>query len=180
MRPRDARTSDEEHHTGPCRRSLGARDPGGAITRDLLGRGVDVATIVRTAADLGPLEALGAATRRADAAHPAALDDALPTAADRIGPLDVIVSAVAPARPPNDRTGFGGGAITEATLTGFDQWVVAVARQPKTARMTASVPPAAIVDPAGVVAAVHALASQPARAWTHKLVVPPAGGRWVS
>jgi NADP-dependent 3-hydroxy acid dehydrogenase YdfG len=50
---------------------------------------------------------------------------------------------------------------------------------PKTARMTANLVADAIVDPAGVAAAVHALASQPARAWTHELVVTPAGGRWV-
>jgi NADP-dependent 3-hydroxy acid dehydrogenase YdfG len=231
---------------------LGARNLGAAITRDLLGRGGHVATIARTPADLEPLQALGAATIRADAADRTALDDALRAAASHIGPLDLIVNAVAPARPPNDGTGFGGGAMKEATPAGFDEWVVAVARQtfvflaagaaalagqggtlvqitgaparraapsrglvaagaaatralthaaalelaaddlhvallivdgpiasPKTARMTASMAPEAIVDPAGVAAAVHALATQPARAWTHELVVTPAGGRWV-
>ena len=239
--------------TTPLRAAvLGARNLGGTITRDLLSRSADVATIARTAADLKHLEALGATTLRADAADPAALGAALQTATDRIGPLDLIVNAVAPARPPNDGTGFGGGAIRAATASGFDEWVVAVARQtfvflatgaaalagqagtlvqitgaparraapsrglvaagaaatralthaaalelaaddlhvallivdgpiasPKTARMTASMAPEAIVDPAGVAAAVHALATQPARAWTHELVVTPAGGRWV-
>ena len=231
---------------------LGARNLGAIITRDLLGRGTRVATVARTPADLEPLHTLGAATVRADAADRAALDDALLAAADRIGPPDLIVNAVAPARPPNDGTGFGGGAMTEATPTGFDEWVVAVTRQtfvfltagaaalagrggtlvqitgaparraapsrglvaagaaatralthaaalelaadglhvallvvdgpiasPKTARMTSSLASDAIVDPVGVAAAVHALASQPARAWTHELVVTPAGGRWV-
>ena len=231
---------------------LGARNLGATITRDLLGRGARVATVARTPADLEPLQALGAATVRADAADRATLDDALRAAGDRIGPPDLIVNAVAPARPPNDGTGFGGGAMTDATPTGFDEWVVAVARQtfvflaagaaalagrggtlvqitgaparraapsrglvaagaaatralthaaalelaadglhvallvvdgpiasPKTAQMTSSLASDAIVDPVGVAAAVHALASQPARAWTHELVVTPAGGRWV-
>jgi NAD(P)-dependent dehydrogenase (short-subunit alcohol dehydrogenase family) len=108
---------------------LGARNLGAAITRDLLGRGGHVATIARTPADLEPLQALGAATIRADAADRTALDDALRAAASHIGPLDLIVNAVAPARPPNDGTGFGGGAMREATPAGFDAWVVAVARQ---------------------------------------------------
>lgn len=231
---------------------LGARNLGATITRDLLGRGAHVATVARTPADLEPLHRLGAATVRADAADRTALDDALRAAADRVGSPDLIVNAVAPARPPNDGTGFGGGAMREATPAGFDEWVVAVAWQtfvflaagaaaladhggtlvqitgaparravstrgllaagaaatralthaaalefaadglhvallvvdgpiasPKTARMTASLAPEAIVDPVGVAAAVHALASQPARAWTHELVVTPAGGRWV-
>ena len=98
-------------------------------TRDLLGRGGHVATIARTPADLEPLQALGAATVRADAADRTALDDALRAAASHLGPLDLIVNAVAPARPPNDGTGFGGGAMREATPAGFDEWVVAVARQ---------------------------------------------------
>jgi NAD(P)-dependent dehydrogenase (short-subunit alcohol dehydrogenase family) len=108
---------------------LGARNLGAALTRDLLGRGADVVTIARTTAHLEPLGELGAATLRADAADRGALDAALRTAVDRIGPPDLIVNAAAPARPPNDGTGFGGGAITEATAAGFDEWVVAVARQ---------------------------------------------------
>jgi Trk K+ transport system NAD-binding subunit len=41
--------------TAPARAAvLGARNLGGVITRDLLGRGADVATIARTAADLEP------------------------------------------------------------------------------------------------------------------------------
>jgi Trk K+ transport system NAD-binding subunit len=47
---------------------LGARNLGATITRDLLGRGADVATIARTASDLEALEGLGAVTVRADAA----------------------------------------------------------------------------------------------------------------
>jgi NADP-dependent 3-hydroxy acid dehydrogenase YdfG len=231
---------------------LGARNLGADITRDLLGRGAAVVTIARTATDLEPLAALGATTLRADAAERKSLEDALREAAERIGPPDLIVNAVAPGRPPDDGAGFGGGAIVEASLAGFDHWAVAVARQafvflasgaaaldghggtlvqitgaparraaptrglvaagaaatralthaaalelaatglhvallvvdgpiasPKTARMTANLPPDAVVDPAGVAAAVHALASQPARAWTHEMVVTPAGGRWV-
>ena len=50
---------------------LGARNLGGAITRDLLASGSRVATIARTPTDLQALETDGATTIRADASNPA-------------------------------------------------------------------------------------------------------------
>jgi NAD(P)-dependent dehydrogenase (short-subunit alcohol dehydrogenase family) len=174
--------------TAPPRRAVvlgGARNLGAAITRDLLGRGARVASVARTPADLESLQALGAATVCADAADRAALNDALRAAASHIGPLDLIVNAVAPARPPNDGTGYGGGAMREAIpagaaatralthaaaleLAGDDLHVALLVvdgpiASPKTARMTAGMAPAAIVDPVGVAAAVHALATHRSR-----------------
>jgi NAD(P)-dependent dehydrogenase (short-subunit alcohol dehydrogenase family) len=108
---------------------LGARNVGGAITRDLLERGMRVATVARTQADLDALVVDGAVPIRGDAADAARLDQAIAQAAAQIGPVDVIVNAVSPSRPPADGTGFGGGPIAAATLAGFDGWTTAVARQ---------------------------------------------------
>lgn len=105
---------------------LGARNLSGAITRDLLARGVQVASVARTQADLDALAADGALTVRADAADPGQLGEALTRAAAELGPLDLIVNAVS-TRPPGGA--FGGGPLVEATTIGFDVWTVSVARQ---------------------------------------------------
>jgi NAD(P)-dependent dehydrogenase (short-subunit alcohol dehydrogenase family) len=105
---------------------LGARNLGGAITRDLLVSGVQVATVARTQADLDALEAEGAVTVRADAADPGQLAEALGRAAAEIGPLDLIVNAVS-TRPAAGA--FGGGSLVQATSADFDAWTVSVARQ---------------------------------------------------
>jgi NAD(P)-dependent dehydrogenase (short-subunit alcohol dehydrogenase family) len=108
---------------------LGARNLGGAITRDLLARGVRVATIARTEADLARLEDRGAVPIRADAADPEQLRDGLVRAAAELGPLDLIVNAVSVRPPADDGAGFGGGSVAAATMAGFEGWSVAVARQ---------------------------------------------------
>lgn len=108
---------------------LGARNLGGAITRDLLANGSRVATVARTQGDLDPLEQDGASTVRADAADLGQLGEALHVVAAKLGPLDLIVNAVSPARPPDDGSGFGGGALAAASIAGFDGWTVPVARQ---------------------------------------------------
>jgi NAD(P)-dependent dehydrogenase (short-subunit alcohol dehydrogenase family) len=105
---------------------LGARNLGGAITRDLLAHGVPVATVARPQADLDTLEAEGALTVRADAADPEQLGEALAHATARLGPLDLIVNA-ASTRPAGGA--FGGGSLVEATSADFDAWTVSVARQ---------------------------------------------------
>jgi NAD(P)-dependent dehydrogenase (short-subunit alcohol dehydrogenase family) len=115
--------------SAPAAVVLGARNLGGAITRDLLGRGMRVATVARTQADLDVLAVDGAVPIRGDAADAGRLDQALAAAAAQIGPVDVIVNAVSPDRPPADGTGFGGGPIAAATPAGFDGWTTAVARQ---------------------------------------------------
>jgi NAD(P)-dependent dehydrogenase (short-subunit alcohol dehydrogenase family) len=108
---------------------LGARNLGGAITRDLLASGTRVATVARTPADLKALEAEGTIAIRADASDPVQLRDALERAAGELGPLDLIVNAVSAARPPGDGTGFGGGAVAAASMAGFDGWTLPAARQ---------------------------------------------------
>jgi NAD(P)-dependent dehydrogenase (short-subunit alcohol dehydrogenase family) len=108
---------------------LGARNLGGAITRDLLAREVHVATIARTRADLDALAAEGALAVSADAADQDELAAALARAAAELGPPDLIVNAVSSSRPPNDASGFGGGALAGASAAGFEGWAVAVARQ---------------------------------------------------
>jgi NAD(P)-dependent dehydrogenase (short-subunit alcohol dehydrogenase family) len=108
---------------------LGARNLGGAITRDLLARGVRVATVARTQADLALLEHEGAVPIPGDAEDAEDLSDALRRAAAAIGPPDLIVNAVSASRPPEDGSGFGGGPVAAASMAGFDGWAVAVARQ---------------------------------------------------
>ncbi len=108
---------------------LGARNLGAALTRDLLSRDVSVATVARTQADLDVLASAGATAVQGDAGEPEALADALNRAAAAIGPLDLIVNAVSASQPPNDGTGFGGGAMASASMAGFDGWTVPVARQ---------------------------------------------------
>ena len=108
---------------------LGARNLGGAITRDLLARGVRVATLARTQADLDALKTAGAIPIPADAADSEQLAKALSRAAVEIGPPDLIVNAVSATRPPKDGSGFGGGSLAAASMAGFDGWTVPVARQ---------------------------------------------------
>ena len=73
---------------------LGARNLGGAITRDLLARRVRVATIARTQADLDVLEQEGAVPIQADATDPEQLRAALLRAAATLGSVDLIVNAI--------------------------------------------------------------------------------------
>jgi NAD(P)-dependent dehydrogenase (short-subunit alcohol dehydrogenase family) len=108
---------------------LGARNLGGAITRDLLDRDVRVATVARTDADLDALKVEGAFPVCADAGELEQLAGALRRAEAEIGPPDLVVNAVSASRPPDDHSGFGGGPVVDATIAGFDGWTVAVARQ---------------------------------------------------
>jgi NAD(P)-dependent dehydrogenase (short-subunit alcohol dehydrogenase family) len=108
---------------------LGARNLGAAITRDLLDRGLRVATVARTRADLDPLAGDGAIAFQADAADAEQLGQALSAAAAQIGPLDLIVNAVSAVSPPGDGSGFGGGPLPSASMAGFEGWTVPAARQ---------------------------------------------------
>lgn len=89
---------------------LGARNLGGAITRDLLVRGVRVATVARTGTDLEALEAEGAVGICADTADPDQLRGTLARAASEFGSIDLIVNAVSADRPAGTGA-FGGGAV---------------------------------------------------------------------
>jgi NAD(P)-dependent dehydrogenase (short-subunit alcohol dehydrogenase family) len=51
------------------------------------------------------------------------------SARDELGGLDLIVNAVAAARPPASTTTFGGGPLAEANLDDFRGWTAAVAEQ---------------------------------------------------
>ena len=108
---------------------LGARNLGAAITRDLLARDTRVATIARTQADLDALALHGAVPIRAAASDAGDLAAALTGAAAAVGPPGLLVNAVSANRPPADGSGFGGGAVVDATAAGFDGWTVAVAQQ---------------------------------------------------
>ena len=79
---------------------LGARNLRGAITRDLLGRDIRVATVARTQPDLDVRKKQGAITIPADAGEPDQLTRALARAEAAIGAPDLIVNAVSAAHPP--------------------------------------------------------------------------------
>lgn len=108
---------------------LGARNLGAAITLDLLERGVQVAPVARTQADLDALAAKGAKPVAADASDPDALSAALAEVERELGPPDLFVNAASASHPPDDDTGFGGGRLADASLAGFEGWTAAVARQ---------------------------------------------------
>ena len=57
--------------------------------------------------------------------------------------------------------------------------VDATIESPKTASMTAGRDPRETADQAQLARAVEYLANQTERAWTHELVVTPAGDRWL-
>jgi NAD(P)-dependent dehydrogenase (short-subunit alcohol dehydrogenase family) len=108
---------------------LGARNLGGVIARNLLASNWRVATVARTRQSLEPLERARALTIASDAGEPVQLESALVQAAEKLGPLDLIVNAVSATRPPEDGTGFGGGEIAAASLAGFEGWTLPAARQ---------------------------------------------------
>jgi NAD(P)-dependent dehydrogenase (short-subunit alcohol dehydrogenase family) len=108
---------------------LGARNLGAAITRDLLARGVRVATIARTQSDLNLLASDGAITIRADASNPDQLAAALDHAAGQVGQPELIVNAVSPDRPPDGGSGFGGGPIASSSTAGFEAWAAPITHQ---------------------------------------------------
>ncbi len=108
---------------------LGARNLGAAIARDLLADGVRVASVARTPGDLDLRARDGALPVRADARDHAQLEQALREAGRKLGPLELIVDAVSATRPPNDGSGFGGGALMSATSEGLEGWTIPVVRQ---------------------------------------------------
>ena len=73
-------------------------------------------------------ENTGASRSEPHATDPEQLNHALNQAEAQIGPPDLIVNAVSASRPPQDGSGFGGGALAAASLAGLDGWTVAVAR----------------------------------------------------
>jgi NAD(P)-dependent dehydrogenase (short-subunit alcohol dehydrogenase family) len=107
---------------------LGARNLGGAILDHLLGAGWQGAAVARSADTLERVRERGALALEADASDPAQLGDALAAAARELGGLDLVVNAVAAARPTSAGP-FGGGPLAEATLDGWRGWGGAVAEQ---------------------------------------------------
>jgi hypothetical protein len=104
---------------------LGARNLGGAITRDLLAREVRVATI----AALGPtsMRWRPGPRRECRRCRPGRTRRGPRESAAELGPPDLIVNAVSSSRPPNDASGFGGGALAArvppASRAGRWQWL---------------------------------------------------------
>jgi NAD(P)-dependent dehydrogenase (short-subunit alcohol dehydrogenase family) len=109
---------------------IGARNLGAEIARDLLSRGVKVASVARTESDLERLSHDGAVPVTGDAAVPDDLARAFGTACDRVGPPTLIVNAASAVRPrPGMGSSFGGGAISTSTLQEFECWTMPAARQ---------------------------------------------------
>ena len=120
------KTSMNEHAKSAV--VLGARNLGGAIVARLLAEGWRVAGVARSEDTLALLEAQRALALRADASDPGQLAEALATAREKQGGLDLVINAVTAARP-SPGSPFGGGSIAEADLDSFRGWAVAVAEQ---------------------------------------------------
>ena len=97
---------------------LGARNLGGAIAAHLAEQGWQVAAVSRTDESLAGVRERGLTGLTADASDPESLAAALGEAAGTFGRLDLVVNAVAAARPASGP--FGGGPLAEATLDGFE------------------------------------------------------------
>lgn len=106
---------------------LGARNLGGAIIDHFRGLGWNVAGVARSDDTLQRVRDRGALALQADAAEPAALDQAFRTAYQQLGSLDAVVNAVSASRATNGP--FGGGDLADADLERFNEWTVAVAEQ---------------------------------------------------
>jgi NADP-dependent 3-hydroxy acid dehydrogenase YdfG len=106
---------------------LGAQNLGGAIIDHFKSLGWNVAGVARSDESLQKVRDRGALAVQADAAEPAALDQALATARQQFGSLDAVVNAVSAARAGGGP--FGGGDLVNADVERFEQWTVAVAEQ---------------------------------------------------
>jgi NAD(P)-dependent dehydrogenase (short-subunit alcohol dehydrogenase family) len=106
---------------------LGARNLGGAIATHLQTAGWSVAAVARSDDSLAGVRSQGVLGLNADAGDPDALRAVLDDAASRHQGLDLVVNAVAAARPTGGP--WGGGPIAEASPDAFDAWAAAVARQ---------------------------------------------------
>ncbi len=107
---------------------LGARNLGGAIVDHFLGLGWNAAAVARSDDTLQSVRARGALGLQADAAEPAALNQALRTARQELGSVDAVINAVSASRATGAGP-FGGGELASADLEGFNAWTVAVAEQ---------------------------------------------------
>src|SRR2546423_15151294 len=95
---------------------VGARNLGAEIARELLSRGMKVASVARTESDLERLSQDGAVPVPGDAADPDDLARAFETARGLVGPPDLIVNAASAVRQrPGGGGAFGGGAISTST-----------------------------------------------------------------
>jgi NAD(P)-dependent dehydrogenase (short-subunit alcohol dehydrogenase family) len=107
---------------------LGARNLGGAIIEEFLGRGWKAAGVARSEDTLERVRERGALALNADAADARSLSEALDHARAELGSVDAVVNAVSASRPPGGGP-FGGGPLGDADLEAFRGWTVAVAEQ---------------------------------------------------
>jgi NAD(P)-dependent dehydrogenase (short-subunit alcohol dehydrogenase family) len=106
---------------------FGARNLGRAVIEALLAGGWSVAGIARSQATRDAVSAAGALALEADITDQASVRQALVTAADAHGGVDLVLNAAA--AYGGTRTGpFGGGPIAQADAEAFDSWASAPAR----------------------------------------------------
>jgi len=104
---------------------FGARNLGRAIIETLVAQSWSVVGIARSQQTLDTITASGAVAMSGDITDPASVTDALRSAADAHGGVDLVVNA---ASPYGGRGPFGGGPIAEADAEAFDAWATAPAR----------------------------------------------------
>src|SRR3954451_16439091 len=95
--------------------TLGARNLGGAILDHFAALGWNAAAVARSDDTLSRVRERGALAIAADAADPAALEQAMTAVRERHGGLDLVVNAVTASRPPQHGP-WGGGPIADGTL----------------------------------------------------------------
>jgi NAD(P)-dependent dehydrogenase (short-subunit alcohol dehydrogenase family) len=106
---------------------FGARNLGRAVAERLLAESWSVLAVARSQQTLDTIAAAGAVAMPGDITDPASVTDALRSAADAHGGVDLIVNAAS--AYGGSRSGpFGGGAIAEADADAFDSWAAAPAR----------------------------------------------------
>jgi NAD(P)-dependent dehydrogenase (short-subunit alcohol dehydrogenase family) len=106
---------------------FGARNLGRAVIELLRADGWAVVAAARTDATLERIAATGALALRADVTDQDSVRQTLEQAAGAHGAIDLVVNAAA--AYGGERSGpFGGGAISEADATAFDDWTAAPAR----------------------------------------------------
>src|SRR6266704_5337614 len=106
---------------------FGARNLGRAVIELLVNDGWAVTGVARTQSTLDGVSAAGALAVEGDVTDPASMYGVLEQAAAAHGGVELVVNAAA--AYGGERSGpFGGGAIAEADLDGFDSWAAAPAR----------------------------------------------------
>lgn len=111
----------------PAALIIGARNLGFAIVQRLRADGWDVTAGARSAETLDRVRATGAQALEVDVLDPASVRAALQSVAERCGRVELVVNAASPYGGSREGP-FGGGPLSEAQPSGFEDWAALPAR----------------------------------------------------